>query len=92
MRIRCRSIFGMRTTLDIDDDVLAAAKALARRSNRTAGEVISELARRGLTEPPARPRAALAEPKAFYGFRPLPAEGRPVTDDLIDRLREDTGD
>ena len=33
----------MRTTLDIDDDLLAAAKELARRERTTAGEVISRL-------------------------------------------------
>jgi hypothetical protein len=82
----------MRTTLDIDDDVLAAAKAVARRTKRSAGAVISELARRGLTEPAPRARAAVAEPKVFYGFRPQAAEGAPVTDELIDRLREDVGD
>jgi len=38
----------MRTTLDIDDDVLLAAKDLARRQRKTAGEVLSELARLGL--------------------------------------------
>jgi hypothetical protein len=38
----------MRTTLDIEDDVLQAAKELARREGRTAGQVISELARRSL--------------------------------------------
>ena len=36
----------MRTTLDIADDVLQAAKERARREKKTAGEVISELARR----------------------------------------------
>jgi hypothetical protein len=81
----------VRTTLDIDDDVLAAAKALGRRSKRSAGAVISELARRGLNEPP-RARAAVAEPKAFYGFKPQPARGLPVTDQLIDRLRTEAGD
>ena len=35
----------MRTTLTIDDDVLAAAKGLAARQNRTVGEVISALSR-----------------------------------------------
>jgi hypothetical protein len=48
----------MRTTLDIDDDVLEAAKILARQSDRTAGAVLSELARRALTTSPipaARP-------------------------------------
>ncbi len=38
----------MRTTLDIDDDVLAAAKSLGRRVGKTAGAMISELARSAL--------------------------------------------
>ena len=38
----------MRTTLDIDDDVLRAAKALAETRKKTAGQVISELARQAL--------------------------------------------
>jgi hypothetical protein len=42
----------MRTTLDIDDDVVVAAKELAAGERRALGSVISELARRGLT--PAR--------------------------------------
>ena len=42
----------MRTTLDIDDDVVTAARELAAAEHRTLGAVISELARRGLT--PAR--------------------------------------
>lgn len=32
----------MRTTLNIDDDVLLAAKAIARRDKKTVGQVISE--------------------------------------------------
>ena len=39
----------MRTTLDIDDDVLAAAKELAHSQKTTAGRVISNLARQALT-------------------------------------------
>ena len=39
----------MRTTLDIDEDVLQAAKELASARGTTAGRVLSELARRGLT-------------------------------------------
>jgi hypothetical protein len=39
----------MRTTLDIDDDVLQAAKEIAAAEGRTAGKVLSELARKGLT-------------------------------------------
>lgn len=38
----------MRTTLQIDDDVLRAARSLAKVEGRAIGTVISELARRGL--------------------------------------------
>jgi len=41
----------MRTTLDIDDDVLQAAKELAAVRRTTAGQVLSDLARKGLSHP-----------------------------------------
>ena len=79
----------MRTTLDIDDDVLQAAKELGKRRNETAGKVISSLARQALTSPEA-PAGLGREPEEFYGFRPLPkAPGKIVTNALIDRLREE---
>jgi len=77
----------VRTTLDIDDDVLRAAKDLARREKKTAGEMISELVRRALGAAPASPAAR--EPKALHGFRPFPRRGGIVTNELIDKLRED---
>lgn len=77
----------MRTTLDIADDVLNAAKERARRENKTAGEVISELARRALTSP-LEP-GTVQEPKAQYGFKPFARRGGIVTNELIDSLRED---
>ena len=62
----------MRTTLDIDDEVLMAAKELARRESKTAGQVISELARRAMTQhAPASGAQSVREPEAFYGFRPF---------------------
>jgi hypothetical protein len=74
----------VRTTLYIDDDVLQAAKERARRERRTAGEVISELARIALTASrPSGPRGS----KSLYGFRPFPTRGGVVTNELIDRLR-----
>ena len=76
----------MRTTLDIEEDVLFAAKALARREKKTAGQVISELARKGLAGSTGH---AAKEPKAIYGFKPFPKEGRIVSNELIDKLRED---
>jgi hypothetical protein len=46
-------VTSVRTTLDLDDDVLQAAKELAAVQGTTAGKVLSELARRALA--PARP-------------------------------------
>ncbi len=77
----------MRTTLDLDDDVLHSAKEIARRENKTAGQVLSELARRALTQ---RAEASTArEPKAVHGFRPFASRGAVVTDALIQKLRDD---
>jgi hypothetical protein len=38
----------MRTTLDLDDDLLSTAKQLAQQRGATLGQVISELARQSL--------------------------------------------
>jgi hypothetical protein len=76
----------MRTTLDIADDVLAAARDRARRERKTIGEVVSELARSALTNPVATSARA---PKAVYGLRPFAKRGVVVTNDLVDKLRED---
>lgn len=77
----------MRTTLDIANDVLQAAKERARREKKSAGQVISELARSALTAPPQEKTAR--EPKATYGFRPFAKRGRIVSNELIDKLREE---
>jgi hypothetical protein len=77
----------MRTTLDIEDDVLAAVKELARKQGRTAGEVVSALARRALTGATAEVR----EPRGVYGFVPFAAGDRIVTNETIDDLRDRDG-
>jgi hypothetical protein len=77
----------MRTTLDIAEDVLQAAKHIARRENKTAGEVLSELARRALTTPSAP--SATEPSEEFMGFEPFPSRGGLVTNEIIDRLREE---
>ncbi|MDO3647153.1 antitoxin [Nocardia mangyaensis] len=77
----------MRTTLAIDDDVLLAVKERARRENRTAGQVLSELARKALScsaSPSRRDGSA-----AFHGFEPLPRRGGTISNALIDQLREE---
>ena len=80
----------MRTTLDIDDEVLNAAKEIARRQRKTAGAVISELVRRALTQT-TREQPTTAEPTPFCGFRPLAPEGRVVSNETVERLREEEG-
>jgi hypothetical protein len=77
----------VRTTLDIDEDVLQAARGLAKRERKTIGELLSELARRGLAAAPNR--SFVSEPKALYGLRPFPSRGGIVTNEVIDKIRED---
>ncbi len=78
----------MGTTLDIEDDVLYAAKDLARKEKKTAGQVISELARKGLAD-----HAGLVaiEPESVCGIRPFPGEGRIVSNELLSRFRDEGG-
>ena len=75
----------MRTTLDIDEDVLLAVKDRARREKRSAGAVLSEVARQGLTAP-------VVVESGRFGLPTLPARGDAVTNALIDRLREENGE
>lgn len=77
----------MRTTLDIADDVLQAAKERARRERRTMGEVVSDLLRQALTAP--RAVAAARELKPVYGFKPFASRGGLITNELIDQLRDE---
>jgi hypothetical protein len=91
----------MRTTLDIADDVLFAAKEIAQREKKSLGQTISELARRAFTQPPdpsglystPAPSGALqvSERLASYGISPLPARGGIVSNELVERLRDAEG-
>jgi hypothetical protein len=75
----------MRTTLSIDDDILAAAKHLAEREHRSVGEVISSLARQGLS------RSAGASRSERNGIPLLPSRKAavPVTLELVNQLRDE---
>jgi hypothetical protein len=74
----------MRTTLAIDDDVLAAAKGLAARQHKSIGEVISALARQAL-----RPTSATRETRNGIVLLPVRADAVPVTPELVNQLRDD---
>jgi hypothetical protein len=51
-----RDAGGMRTTFDVDDDVLQAAKEIAQTQGKTAGQVVSELLRKALQPSGTPPR------------------------------------
>ncbi len=85
----------MRTTLDIDNDVLAAAKELARQQDLSAGQVVSRLLRKALTgqaeNPVVADDAGRGSRPSVAGFRPFPAGKAIVTNDAVNRLREAEG-
>jgi hypothetical protein len=73
----------VRTTLEIDDDVIATAKELARNSGSTLGQVLSELARKSLN--------TTSKPRIRNGVPLLtPVAGRRPPDlALVNSLRDD---
>ncbi len=76
-------IESMRTTLDLDDDILAAARSIAAARKETMGKVVSDLIRQSL---------AAKVKKSRSGLPLLPhRRGVVVTQELIDRLREEQG-
>ncbi|MFO1456516.1 MAG: hypothetical protein U1F18_09730 [Steroidobacteraceae bacterium] len=78
----------MRTTLDIADDVLAAAQEIARRQKLTTGQVLSALARQALAgEATGSPTDTERQYQAFFGFESFAANGKIVTNAHIDELR-----
>jgi len=86
----------MRTTLDIDEDVLVAAKELARRQNLSAGQVVSQLLRGILTGQLAHAATPGSgdqgsAPLSVAGFRPFPSGKAIVTNDAVNRLRDVDG-
>lgn len=73
----------MRTTLDIDDDLLVLARRLADQRGTSMGQVISELARSGL-QPKAAPKTRNGVPL----FPPKKSTRRPNLD-LVNELRDE---
>lgn len=75
----------MRTTVNLDEDVLHAARAIARSEQRGLGAVVSDLARRGLAPSPE----VIADEDGFPVFR-VQAGSRPITDAMVDRALEES--
>jgi hypothetical protein len=79
-----KRIANMRTTLAIDDDVLAAAKDLSELEGKTLGQVISALARQGL-----RPRDKRATTRNGIPLLTVSAKSTPVSMELVNQLRDE---
>ncbi|MFP4301997.1 MAG: hypothetical protein ACLFQZ_08230 [Spirochaetaceae bacterium] len=81
----------MRTTLDIDRDVLETAKEIARKEKKSAGAVISEFARRGFYGG----ALSVSETEESYrernGVPVLPPTGTLVSETSIRRIRDTEG-
>ncbi len=75
----------MRTTLAIDDDVLAAARGIAAQQRRSVGEVISELARQAL-----RPSTQPLRTRNGVVLLPRRPDAMPVTMELVRQLDDET--
>jgi hypothetical protein len=72
----------MRTTLDLDEDVVAAARELAAGRGTSLGSVISELARRGLTP-------AQIEVDGNLPVIRVPAGAPPITPEMVRRALDE---
>ncbi len=75
----------MRTTLDIDADLLKAAKELAAVEKTTTGRIITRLARRGLSPEPC------ARDSIRNGIEMLPRRGEPITLDHVQSIMDREG-
>lgn len=75
----------MRTTLDIDDDILQAAKEIAASRRSTTGKVISDLARRGLLPPKEKVKVK----NGVLLLGPRSPDDPPVTVEFVNQLKEE---
>ena len=73
----------MRTTLDLDDDLIQVARQLAEQRRLTMGRVISDLVRESL-----EPKSAVKVRNGVPLFVPRPGARKPHLD-LVNKLRDE---
>ena len=78
----------MRTTLNIEDDVLAAAKELSSRQRLSAGQLISRLLREAMSGTKRAGPVDGGEVRAVAGFPPFASQVVLITNAQIDALRD----
>ena len=81
----------IRTTLDLDDDVLPAAKELARRQLLSAGQMVSRLLRQALGGGGVQGPATQLEADVA-GFRPFSSAAHQLaSNDQVEAIRDQEG-
>jgi hypothetical protein len=75
----------MRTTLDVDEDILQAAKEIAANRGTTAGRVLSDLARKAL-----EPTTSVEVRNGVPLMPRRPKGSPPLTMELVNRLRDES--
>jgi hypothetical protein len=73
----------MNTTVSLDRDAFAVVKDFAAASKKTPRQILSELVRKNL-----RPKAKLVERNGFLLISKIKG-GKPVTLDMVNRLRDE---
>ena len=73
----------MRTTVDLEEDVLLAAKEIARQRGNTVGQVLSDLVRQALTQ-----KTPVSTEHGLPLF-PIQPDAGVVTLELVNRLRDE---
>ena len=79
-------LISMRTTLTIDNDLLAAARSLARAQSVSIGQALSELARRGLN---ATTRIRTGKPGSDFPVFSVPRDAHPLTLEDVQRAEDE---
>jgi hypothetical protein len=74
----------MRTTLEIEDDVLLTVKEIAQQRGATAGQVVSRLLRESL-----QPKSFQVEYRDGVPLLPRRPNGPVVTTEMVNRLRDE---
>jgi hypothetical protein len=77
----------MRTTLDIDDAILAAVKEIAGATDSSAGAVLSELARKGLSANSAQSSAT----RTGFPVFSVPSDATPLSSAAVKVILSDEG-
>lgn len=74
----------MRTTIDLPDDLHAAARSIARDRGTTLSETVADLLRRGLGQ-----QGSVQYGRSASTGLPVARMGRPVTQDDVRSLEDD---